>query len=132
MRTKMQTGSYISCESILSLCFKGIKFKAGMVAGMENVDEETKRALLDFGYHLAVGDLEEAFRAVKAIRNPAVWRNLALLSIKSRNLDVAEHCLGHMEHVRGARSVREARELEVCACASTFCKFPWCSPWIDS
>lgn len=81
-------------------------------AGMESVDEDTRKALLAFSFHLAVGDMEEAFRSVKAIRNPSVWRNLALLSIKRRNLDIAEHCLGHLEHVRGARAVREARDIE--------------------
>jgi len=81
-------------------------------AGMQDGDDKTKTALLDFSYHLATGNMDEAFRAVKAIKNPAVWENMAHLCIKNKRLDVAEHCLGNMEHARGARAVREAKGIE--------------------
>jgi hypothetical protein len=48
----------------------------------------------------------------QAIKNPAVWENMAHLCIKNKRLDVAEHCLGNMEHARGARAVREAKSIE--------------------
>mmetsp|Transcript_30722 Transcript_30722/g.68056 ORF Transcript_30722/g.68056 Transcript_30722/m.68056 type:complete len:1411 (+) Transcript_30722:34-4266(+) len=81
-------------------------------AGMEESDEKTKSALLDFSYYLATGNMDEAFRAVKAIKNPAVWENMAHLCIKNKRLDVAEHCLGKMENARGARAAREARSID--------------------
>jgi intraflagellar transport protein 140 len=37
---------------------------------------------------------------------------MAHLCIKNKRLDVAEHCLGNMEHARGARAVREAKSIE--------------------
>lgn len=52
-------------------------------------DDKTKTALLDFSYHLATGNMDEAFRAVKAIKNPAVWESMAHLCIKNKRLDVA-------------------------------------------
>jgi intraflagellar transport protein 140 len=46
------------------------------------------------------------------IRNPGVWANMASVCVKTRRLDVAEHCLGNMGHARAARAVREAKEKE--------------------
>jgi len=78
--------------------------------GMENVDEKTRKALLNFSYYLAVGNMDEAYKAVKLIKNPSVWENMAHMCIKTKRLDVAEHCLGNMGHIRGARAIREAAE----------------------
>lgn len=36
--------------------------------GMEAVDARTRRALLDFSYQMAVGNMDDAYRAVKLIR----------------------------------------------------------------
>ena len=77
--------------------------------GMEDVDDETKHALLDFSYHLAAGSLDTAYRAVQSVKNPAVWRNMALTCVRSMRLDVAELCLANMGHVRGLRALKAAR-----------------------
>ncbi|MEW5317550.1 MAG: hypothetical protein WDW38_008838 [Sanguina aurantia] len=81
-------------------------------AGMQDADAPTKRALLDFSYNLAMGNMDEAFRSVKAIKSVHVWENMAHLCIKNKRLDVAEHCLGNMQHARGARALREAKGIE--------------------
>lgn len=78
--------------------------------GMERADTETRAALLDFNYNLAVGNSDAAFAAVKTIKNPDVWEDMAHMCIKNKRLDVAETCLGNMGHVRGARAVRDAAE----------------------
>jgi hypothetical protein len=62
-------------------------------SGLGTVDDATRTALLDFNYLLAVGRLEEAFRAVAALRSPAVWRSMAHMAIKNKRLDVAGECL---------------------------------------
>ncbi|KAG2490014.1 hypothetical protein HYH03_011479 [Edaphochlamys debaryana] len=80
--------------------------------GMQDSDEKTRRALLDFAFNLATGNMDEAFRSVKAIKNPAVWENMAHMCIRNKRLDVAEHCLSNMEHARGARALREAKSIE--------------------
>lgn len=77
--------------------------------GLDSVDAATRRALLDFSYHLATGNMDEAYKAVKLIENPTVWENMAHMCVKSKRLDVAEVCLGNMGHARGARAVREAK-----------------------
>ena len=84
--------------------------RARISLGMERTDAETRAALLDFNYNLAVGNSDAAFAAVKTIKNPDVWENMAHMCIKNKRLDVAETCLGNMGHVRGARAVRDAAE----------------------
>ena len=61
---------------------------------IQDNDEKTVRALLDFSFYMAVGNMDEAFRAVKAIRNNAVWENMAHLCIKNKRLDVAGGWVG--------------------------------------
>eukprot|EP00793_Prasinoderma_coloniale_P002837 PRCOL_00002319-RA len=78
--------------------------------GMEYVDESTGKALLDFSYNMALGNMDEAFKSVRLIRNPTVWENMAKMCVKTKRIDVVEHCLANMGHVRGARAIRAAGE----------------------
>jgi len=78
--------------------------------GLDNVDDKTRKALLSFSYFLAVGNMDEAYKAVKQIKNPDVWENMVHMCIKTKRLDVAEYCLGNMGHIAGARAIREAAE----------------------
>ena len=78
--------------------------------GLDEVDAETRVALLDFSYHLTLGKLDEAYRAVKAIDSPAIWENMAQMCVKTKRLDVAEVCLGNMGHARGAAAVRQSKK----------------------
>ncbi len=55
----------------------------------QDSDDKTRRALLDFSFNLATGNMDEAFRSVKAIKNPAVWENMAHMCIRNKRLDVA-------------------------------------------
>jgi len=99
-------------------------------AEMEDADETTRRALLDFSFHMASGNMDEAYRAVKAVSSTGpgggaggaggggggthIWENMAALCVKSKRMDVAAVCLGHMNHARGAKAVRElAKEPEL-------------------
>lgn len=78
--------------------------------GMERVDAETRKALLQFSYNLTLGNMDEAYKAVKLIKNTSVWQNMAHMCVKTGRLDVAEVCLSNMEDANGARAVREARK----------------------
>ena len=43
-----------------------------------------------------------------------VWENMAKMCVKTRRLDVAALCLGHMGHARGAQALRDvAKEPEL-------------------
>ncbi len=78
--------------------------------GIDVVDDAVKLALLDFSYNLTLGKLDEAYRSVKDIDRPSIWENMAQMCVKTKRLDVAEVCLGHMGHSRGASAVRESKK----------------------
>lgn len=80
-------------------------------AGLPDADPALRKALLDFSYFTAIGNMEEAFKAVQAVHSPGLWESLAKLAIRSKRLDVAEHCMGYMENARGARAVRQCRDI---------------------
>ncbi|OQR87348.1 Intraflagellar Transport protein [Achlya hypogyna] len=76
--------------------------------GLDRVDEPTRQALIDFSYFMTIGNMDEAYRSVKLIQNTSVWENMAHMCIKTKRLDVAQVCLGHMGHARGAAAVDAA------------------------
>ncbi|KAA0149061.1 hypothetical protein FNF31_04973 [Cafeteria roenbergensis] len=77
-------------------------------AGLEDAPADTKAALLEFAFQLALGSMDAAFAAVKGVDSFSVWRSMAHMCVKSRRLDVAAVCLGNMGHVRGVRALRAA------------------------
>ncbi|CAL1531559.1 unnamed protein product [Lymnaea stagnalis] len=76
--------------------------------GLENSDKGTRDAMMNFSFFLTVGNMDEAFKAIKLIKSESVWENMAKMCVKSRRLDVASVCLGNMGHARGAKALREA------------------------
>ena len=110
--------------------------------GLETKDKTTRGAMMNFSYFLSIGNMDEAFKAIKAIKryilfylnrfnlpfvkksllpfynllyclqySEAVWGNMARMCVKTKRLDVAGVCLGHMGHARGAQALREAQAL---------------------
>lgn len=45
--------------------------------GLEKADDMTKKAVINFSFHLSSGNLDEAYKSVKSIQNPAVWEKMA-------------------------------------------------------
>lgn len=78
--------------------------------GLEKADEPTKQAVINFSFHLSGGNLDEAYKSVKSIQNPAVWEKMAQMSVKNKRLDVAEICIGNMKFARGAKAIRESKQ----------------------
>ena len=54
-----------------------------------NVDEETKKAILDFSFYLTCGKRDEAYNSVRNIQNMHVWQIMAQMCVKNKRLDVA-------------------------------------------
>ncbi|CAJ1392249.1 unnamed protein product [Effrenium voratum] len=81
-------------------------------AGLENMDEETTAALLNFSYHLACGNTDEAYKSVKGVRSTGVWESMSKMCVKTGRLDVAQKCLGQMGHARAAGALRQCLEKE--------------------
>lgn len=76
--------------------------------GLEDCDKSTKEALLNFSYYFAVGCLDEAFLAIKAIKSESVWLNMARMCVKTKRLDVAKICVGKMGNTAAARALKNA------------------------
>lgn len=76
--------------------------------GLDKADEETKKAMLEFSYQLTVGNMDEAFRAVRLIKSEGVWENMARMCVTTKRLDVAAVCMGNMGNALGARALRAA------------------------
>ncbi|KAG1671031.1 Intraflagellar transport protein 140 [Nymphon striatum] len=76
--------------------------------GLEMCDDVTKDAMINFCFFLTVGNMDEAFKAIKAIRSENVWENMAKMCVKTKRLDVASVCLGKMGHAHGAKALRQA------------------------
>eukprot|EP00928_Gymnodinium_smaydae_P021431 TRINITY_DN1835_c1_g1_i2.p1 TRINITY_DN1835_c1_g1~~TRINITY_DN1835_c1_g1_i2.p1 ORF type:complete len:1445 (-),score=352.81 TRINITY_DN1835_c1_g1_i2:414-4748(-) len=81
-------------------------------AGLENVDAETTAALLDFSFHLACGNTDEAYKSVKGVQSFGVWESMSKMCVKTGRLDVAQKCLGQMGHARAAGALRACEEPE--------------------
>ena len=77
---------------------------------LSTCDPSTKKAILDFCFYLSIANMDEAFKAIKTIKNETVWKSLAKMCVKTKQLDMAMLCLGHMKHARGARALREAMQ----------------------
>lgn len=80
--------------------------------GLEHVDQSTTAALLDFSYHLACGNTDEAYKSVKGVQSKGVWESMSKMCVKTGRLDVAQKCLGQMGHARAAGALRACEEPE--------------------
>uniref|UniRef100_A0A672N0M4 Intraflagellar transport 140 n=1 Tax=Sinocyclocheilus grahami TaxID=75366 RepID=A0A672N0M4_SINGR len=78
--------------------------------GLESCEKQTRDAMLNFSFYLTIGDMDEAFKAIKLIKSEAVWENMARMCVKSRRLDVARVCLGNMGNARAARALRNTEK----------------------
>ncbi|XP_065332097.1 intraflagellar transport protein 140 homolog [Cloeon dipterum] len=76
--------------------------------GLGDCDKTTKNAILNFSYYLTIGNMDEAFKAIRAIKIATVWESMAKMCVKTKRLDVALVCLGHMKHARGAIELKKA------------------------
>lgn len=76
--------------------------------GLEGADAVTKSAMMDFSYYLTLGNMDEAFKSVRAIKSTAVWETMARMCVATRRVDVAAYCLGKMGNAAGARALRAA------------------------
>ncbi|XP_065176565.1 intraflagellar transport protein 140 homolog [Sycon ciliatum] len=72
-------------------------------------DASTCSALLDFSFHLTLGNLDEAFSRISKIKSNSIWQNLAKMCVKAQRLDVASACISNMGDVTALRAMRDAK-----------------------
>jgi intraflagellar transport protein 140 len=80
--------------------------------GLDHADETSKKALMELNFHLATGDIDAAFNAIRSIDNKGVWRSLAQMCAQSRRIDLADLCFGRMEDGGSAVLLHHTRELD--------------------
>ncbi|EPY29346.1 Intraflagellar Transport Protein 140 [Strigomonas culicis] len=73
-------------------------------------DVVVREALLKFSYYATIGNMDEAYRCIKTIKNPAAWHGLARMCVSNGRLDVAAVCLATMQDGVAARLLRESKE----------------------
>ncbi|XP_049817321.1 intraflagellar transport protein 140 homolog isoform X2 [Aethina tumida] len=95
---------YIALLQKLSI----VRETMGDFVGLENCDNATRHAVLDFSYNLSLGNMDAAFKSIKLVKSSGVWNSLARMCVKTRRLDVAGVCLGHMGNAQAARALRLA------------------------
>ena len=84
----------------------------------ENENDDVASSLLAFHEALASTSFsgrtvsrdpnERALRAAKKLTHPAAWLCAGRASVRRKRLEIAELCLSHTGHVRGARAARDA------------------------
>lgn len=77
--------------------------------GINVQDSATRDALLNFSYFLAIGQVEDAYKSVKTIKDVTVWQNMAQMCVKTKKMEVAEICLSKMQNARASKALREAK-----------------------
>lgn len=65
--------------------------------GLDSADEGSRKALMDLNFHLATGDIDNAFNAIRNIENKGIWRSLAQMCAQMKRIDLADLCFGKME-----------------------------------
>lgn len=80
--------------------------------GLEDASQNLKTAMVSFSYNLTIGNMDEAFKAVRAINNDKVWENMARMCVSSKRIDVAQVCIGSMGNAVGARALRDAHDAD--------------------
>jgi intraflagellar transport protein 140 len=80
--------------------------------GYDHADEGSKKALMELNFHLATGDIDAAFNAIRAIDNKAIWRSLAQMCATSRRIDLVDLCFGRMEDGGSAVLLHHTKALD--------------------
>ncbi|KAH0790233.1 intraflagellar transport protein [Histomonas meleagridis] len=78
--------------------------------GLDNTDEQSKKAIMELNFHLATGDIDSAFNSIRGIDNKATWRSLAQTCAQSRRIDLADLCFGRMEDGASALLLHNAKK----------------------
>ncbi|XP_034933868.1 intraflagellar transport protein 140 homolog [Chelonus insularis] len=77
---------------------------------LNDYDDAVRKAVMDFSFHISMANTEEAFKSIQAIKNEKIWKSLAKMCIKTKHLNMAILCLGHMKYVRGSKALRATLE----------------------
>ncbi|TPX69392.1 hypothetical protein SpCBS45565_g02472 [Spizellomyces sp. 'palustris'] len=75
--------------------------------GLENTDTTTMKAMIDFSFHIAVGNMDESLKALKLIKSTNVWETMAKMCVKTKRIDVATLCLSNMGNAKAVHALHQ-------------------------
>jgi hypothetical protein len=78
--------------------------------GLESLDYETVKCVMDFGFYIAFHDLDNAFKSVKSLKGNIIWLNMAKMCVKLKNLRLARHCLSQLSNLKIIFDINRIRE----------------------
>ncbi|CCW70532.1 unnamed protein product [Phytomonas sp. Hart1] len=73
-------------------------------------DVAVREALMKFSYYSTIGNMDEAYRCMKTIKDQSAWQSLARMCVSTGRLDVAAVCLATISDGVAARALRESKE----------------------
>jgi intraflagellar transport protein 140 len=78
--------------------------------GIKDSDPITVKATIDFSFYLSMGNMDEAFKCIHAIKNKSVWEHMAKICVKTKRIDVAMICLSNIGNAHAIRAIKEAKK----------------------
>ncbi|KAH6570782.1 hypothetical protein BASA60_007571 [Batrachochytrium salamandrivorans] len=73
--------------------------------GVENETATTIKAITDFCFHLSSGNIDEAVKFIKIIKNQSIWENMAKICFKLGRISLAKLCLGKLKNAKALRTM---------------------------
>lgn len=74
-------------------------------SGIDTKDDALVKTITDFSIKLSMGQLDDAAKVVKLIKNEAVWENMSHVCIKMRRTKLAKLCMGKLKNAKALRSI---------------------------
>ncbi|KAJ2999283.1 hypothetical protein HDV02_003216 [Globomyces sp. JEL0801] len=78
--------------------------------GIDPNDEVIVKTITEFCCNLATGDIDDAIKVVKLIKNDAVWENMAQVCIKMRRMKLAILCMGKLKNAKALRTLSNLKK----------------------
>ncbi|XP_014614871.1 PREDICTED: intraflagellar transport protein 140 homolog [Polistes canadensis] len=100
----------LNSEKVLEKNSKVMRLLMRDFEELEDCDLITKKAVLDFSFYISIANMDEAFKSIKTIKNEAVWKSLARMCVKTKQLNMALLCLGHMKQAKAAKALKQAMQ----------------------
>lgn len=89
-------------------------------SGIDIADEALVKTITDFSLKLSMGQLDDAAKVVKLIKNEAVWENMSHVCIKMRRTKLAKLCMGKLKNIKALRSISALSSKDDNALAAQF------------
>ena len=127
LETYKQTALHIEDDKVLcAVCLPRVYYQPATIGvtdppvsailpqfeGLDNADDSSKKALMELNFHLATGDIDAAFNAIRGIDNKNIWRSLAQMCAQSRRIDLADLCFGRMEDGGSALLLHKTKAMD--------------------